>query len=120
MVLIRSGRDRSIENDLARAYRLEAVSGDPIPLLHARMQVFRIRDGRSVGQLVSALSSDGRVISAQPNFLYRHQGQESETKSSGMQYSVEKLGLPSAHKLSQGRGVVVAVINSAIDASIRI
>jgi subtilisin family serine protease len=117
MVLIRSSRDRSIENDLARTYQLDAISGDPIPLLDARMQVFRIRGNRQVSQLVSALSSDGRVISAQPNFLYRHQGQASDAEPSVKQYSAEKLGLTSAHKLAQGRGVVVAVIDSAIDAS---
>jgi subtilisin family serine protease len=117
MALINSDSDRSIEADLARAHQLDPVRGDPIPLLDARMQVFHIRGGRPVNQVVSALSSDGRVISAQPNFLYRHQGQSGAARPAGGQYSAEKLGLPSAHKLSQGRGVVVAVIDSAIDAS---
>lgn len=117
VALIRSSENRSVEEDVARAYRLDLIRGDPIPLLDARMQVFRIRGGRSVSQAASALSSDRRVFSVQPNFLYQHQGQAGDGEPASRQYSLEKLGVPQAHKLSQGRGIVVAVIDSAIDAT---
>jgi subtilisin family serine protease len=117
LVLIRSSGENTIESDLAQTYGLDPVSNAPLPLLDARMQLYHIRGSRSVGQLVAALRVDSRVLSAQPNFLYRHQGQESAAAPSSVQYSIEKLRLPSAHKLSQGRGVLIAVIDSAIDAN---
>ena len=68
--------------------------------------------------MIAALQADPRVLSVQPNFLYRHQGvpaQEADEEPVAPQYDHDMLQLAPAHALAKGRGVTVAVIDSAID-----
>jgi subtilisin family serine protease len=117
VVLIRNDQQDTLEDDLAQAGSLERRGAHGLALLNARLQVYHIPDDRSIGQVMAALSADPRIISVQPNYLYRHQKADDAGTPAVMQYSSSKLALPEAHRLAQGRGVVVAVIDSAVDSS---
>jgi subtilisin family serine protease len=66
--------------------------------------------------MIGQLETDSVVASAQPNYLFSLQ--QSETKSEGdpAQYELAKLRLPQAHAIAKGDNVLVAVIDSGVDA----
>ncbi len=69
--------------------------------------------------MVRALESDRLVASAQPNYLFTLQQDSSKAAPEGdaAQYELAKLHLPQAHALAKGDNVLVAVIDSGIDAN---
>jgi subtilisin family serine protease len=116
LTLIRSSLDASVEAELAEAHRLERVASDNVPLLNARMQIYRIKDRRTIKQTIAELVTDRRVMTVQPNYIYRHQGAaEGAVPPENPKYDRAKLHLGAAHRLAKGKGVLVAVIDSAID-----
>ena len=138
--------DLQIER-LLRANRLARTNngGERIGLVNARVFRFRITDGRPVPAVIAALARDAGVLSAQPNYLFAlGQGQtiadeppqsaaatpydpasvapQSEAAPAvasfgPLQYALRKLRLDQAHQMSRGDQVLVAVIDSRIDAS---
>src|SRR5690606_17342146 len=72
-----------------------------------------IPDGRNVAAVIRSLEADTNILSVQPN--YRYMLQQSKT-GEGIQYAVEKLRLARAHEIARGDRVLVAVIDSGIDA----
>ena len=118
LTLIRSNQETSVEAELAKSHRLDQANGEAVPLLDARMQLYRIKDNRTVEQVVAELVTDPRVMAVQPNFIYRHQAGEDAAKAADAgKYDHVKLRLGEAHQTAKGRGVLVAVIDSAIDGS---
>jgi Subtilase family len=81
---------------------------------------FQLPPGRQVSAVVRALEAE-RVGIASPNYVYQLiQETASDTQSpagSPEQYTVEKLRLVEVHKTATGRGVLVAVIDSKVDAN---
>jgi hypothetical protein len=98
---------------LAQQYRLTRIASDDLALI-GPVHRFRITDGRSVSSVVRRLESDRRVASAQPNFLFTLQQPAART-AAPPQYGLDKLRLPDAHRVSRGREVLIAVIDSGID-----
>jgi subtilisin family serine protease len=86
---------------------------------------WRIPDRRPVPAVVRLLQVERIVLAAQPNYLYRLQDeaaardQPSAPVAEGDpgQYAVAKLHLPQAHVLAKGEKVLVAVIDSGVDAT---
>lgn len=118
LVLIDQGQPATLEDDLARQYRLRRVNGQVLTLIAARAQLYAIRDGRTVAAVVSALAGDPRVRLAQANFSYRRQGETGKsTPPEAPQYALAKISIAPAHELALGRGVRIAVIDSGIDAA---
>ncbi|ABE63436.1 peptidase S8 and S53, subtilisin, kexin, sedolisin [Nitrobacter hamburgensis X14] len=104
---------------LARRHRLERMASQNFPLTGSTVSLFRIVGRRTVGQVQAELRADAAVRSAQPNFRYVLQDQKTTgavTEGDPAQYALAKLRLPEAHALAHGKGIVVAVIDSAIDA----
>jgi len=117
-VLIGQNQPQSVDSAVAQAYGLTILSVFPIALLDGRLVRFRIPAGRTVAQLIATLLTDPRIDAAQPNNLYMTVVKKSKRTARGpVQYSLAKLGLARAHKLSQGQGVTVAVIDTGMDAS---
>jgi hypothetical protein len=87
------------------------------------LSLLRISDQRSVTTVLRALAGEGVVAWAQPNYLYTTQ--ESPQASAAAtsravepaQYALAKLRLPQAHELAKGDKVLIAVIDSTIDAA---
>jgi len=83
----------------------------------------KIPDGRSVRDVIRSLQ--GLVQFVQPNFSYSTQEAEARSeaapaapdeKGPHWQYALAKLNLPEAHALAKGDRVLIAVIDSGIDA----
>ena len=73
VVLINQDQPASVEADLAGQYGLDQLGTEAIPLLAARVALFRIRDRRPEQQVIAAMTGDGRVREVQLNYRYRRQ-----------------------------------------------
>ena len=105
-----------IEAAIARDLGLAATPAVTSPLLGVKVVRMRIPDGRLIGGIIAALQSDARVVSAQPNFVYRAV-QAATAGARVPQYVPGKLHLDAAHAVALGRNVTIAVIDTAIDSS---
>lgn len=103
----------------AKRLGLTVVSAQTSALTGGTLYHFGLPPGRQVADVVRSLESE-RVGIAAPNYVYRIvQDTASDTQSaagSPDQYTVEKLRLTEVHKVATGREVMVAVIDSKIDA----
>ena len=65
------------------------------------------------------MAATARVASVQPNYLFTMQQDAAKAPSEGdaAQYELAKLHLPQAHALAKGDNVLVAVIDSGVDAN---
>jgi subtilisin family serine protease len=98
---------------LARRHRLNREESQVFSLSGTTMFRWTIPDGRNVAAVIRDLEADSNILSVQPNYRYMLQQSKS---GDGVQYAVEKLRLQSAHSLALGKRVLVAVIDSGIDA----
>jgi subtilisin family serine protease len=123
LVVFRPGvGDRQIAA-LARRQKLEPAQYRDIALLGQRVYRLRFFDDRPLESVLKALAREPAVASIQPNYIYAlaqdaapaPQGPpESATPAS---YASAMLHLPEAHRVANGKGVRVALIDSAIDPS---
>jgi subtilisin family serine protease len=105
-------------NVVARRLQLTLLETQSFTLTGRTLQRWRIGSGNSVRTTLQGLSPYSRVAAAQPNFLYGFgQAQPPAQSDAGAQYVVPKLHLLEAHKITNGDDVLVAVIDSKIDAS---
>lgn len=116
LVTVRQASGENVDAAVARRFGLTIASRSRLGSLGARLVRFRIPDGRSVAKVVAALKRDRRVSAPQPNYYYRRQGEVATFKATSLQYALAKVDVPSAHALSQGRGVRIAIIDSGVDA----
>ena len=92
-----------------------------LPLINTLVYQFRITDQRAVAAVLGGLRGDPRLIAAQPNYLYTLNGdrgaeaEAAQADAEPVQYVVAKLHLQRAHTLATGRGVLIAVVDTAID-----
>jgi thermitase len=106
---------------VAAAYRL-----NPAPLdQFGTRSIYRLRiaDGVTPPNKATALSSDARVIAAEPNYL----GQTPEGRAKSIwaggdssgeytaQWAPAKIGLPEAHQSNRGGSTVVAILDTGVD-----
>jgi hypothetical protein len=101
---------------IARKYRLTRLDVQDFTMTRHRLARLRINDGRPVGTVIRSLQSDARILGAQPNYLYAMQ-QAAVSEADPLQYALAKLHLPEAHALAKGEHVLVAVVDTAIDAA---
>jgi subtilisin family serine protease len=114
---------------IARRLRLTILDRSRIELLSTELVRARIPRGSSVPATIRALRAQ-QVAAAQPNFRYRLQDAAAPaTKDdagvagippadlASAQYTPGKLNLSDAHAIARGRAVLVAVIDSGVDAS---
>jgi subtilisin family serine protease len=111
--------DDARADETARNHRLARVESQNFPLVGSTLTLFRINDGRSIETVRAELAADANVRSVQPNFRYLLQDQKSAlvpAEGDPAQYALAKLRLPQAHSLARGDGIIIAVIDSGIDA----
>ncbi len=103
---------------LQRRHRLTRIDSQAFQLSGTTMFRWRFPDRRSVGAVVRALEADGIVAAAQPNYVFSVQQDAAAAarKGDAAQYELAKLRLPQAHAIAIGDGVLVAVIDSGVDA----
>jgi subtilisin family serine protease len=114
---IDGARSEAQIDELARHHGLARIGSQHFPLIDATIGLFRITDRRSVATVSRELAADVNFHSVQPNFRYVLQDQKAApTEGDPAQYALAKLRLPEAHMLAHGANVIVAVIDSGIDA----
>jgi len=107
--------------EIARRYDLTQLEVQRLPLIGATFYRWRLSGRRSVADTVGALEDERIVMSAQPNYIFTLQ--EAVTKSASgtqgdaAQYVLEKLQIDRAHQIATGKNVLIAVIDSEIDAN---
>jgi subtilisin family serine protease len=98
-------------DDIAGQYGLTRLSDMVIYPIDLRVVNYGISGGQTLPDLLPVLQADPRLEAAQFNYVY-------ESSASGKnQYALKHLKIAEANKISHGEGVVVAVIDSAIDIS---
>ena len=106
---------------MARQHRLTRMESQEFALMGRKLFRWRINDGRPVAIVIRTLMADARIIAAQPNYLYRLQEDASAgakaAQTDSAQYALAKLRLPQAHAMSKGESVIVAMIDTAVDAA---
>ncbi len=104
---------------LQTRFRLTRLDSQSFQLTGTTLYRWRIPNNVSVPRAVQALGGDARVTSVQPNYLFTMQDGEAKSTSEGdpAQYELAKLHLPQAHALAKGDKVLVAVIDSGVDAN---
>jgi len=71
IAVFRSSRPEGAEKKVAKGHRLEFVRWLDIGLTNGRAALYRIMDGRSPAEVLSALKRDPHVSAAQRNKRYR-------------------------------------------------
>jgi subtilisin family serine protease len=101
---------------LARDHGLRRVDGWAIQSLDVYCVVYAVPAGRDVGALLATLRADSRVDLAQRMNTFVTQGAKYDDPYAGLQSAAAVLEVEEAHALATGRGVSVAIIDSAIEA----
>jgi subtilisin family serine protease len=103
----------------ARKLGLTTVDSKSFSLTGGTLVHFRIADGRPVPDVIRALEAE-KIGIAQPNYVFKLQQSTSlaalTTQGPPSQYVANKLRLSEVHRISIGSDVLVAVIDSEIDA----
>ncbi|HEV8689562.1 MAG TPA: S8 family serine peptidase [Ideonella sp.] len=111
------GARRRIAASLARQHGLTLATDWPMPLLGLHCFVLNLPGGlgdQAPEQVAEALSHDARVEWAQPMNIYSTRGHDDPLYS--LQPVAQAWHLTDLHRLSTGRNVRVAVIDSGVDA----
>ena len=113
---------RRLLNLVARQYSLRKVAEWPIDLLQMQCAVYEMPPGASREALLASLNADSRIRLAQPMQTFATQTLATQTLGGSpapepLSSQADSLGLHAAHRLAQGNGVRVAVIDTGVDAS---
>ena len=103
-------------NAIAARHAMTRMETRTFRLTGRRLFRWRIDGGTSVPDMIRSVAGESQVAGAQANFLFPL-AQEQLPQMNADQYAPERLNLPEAHKLATGSRVLVAVIDSGIDAS---
>jgi subtilisin family serine protease len=115
----RYGPTPSVErtlSELAHQHRLERVDGWTIRSLGVYCEVFAVPTGRSVDATIASLSNDPRVELVQRMNLFRTETARDDDPYADLQSAARQMDVEEAHELATGRGVSIAVVDSAVDA----
>jgi Subtilase family len=114
-----SSLSRRAVDDLARRHSLAHVDSQDIGLLGTTFHRWRITDRRSVSDVIRAIEAEGGASRVQPNYRYALQQSQAAAaeEAEALQYALVKLRLPQAHRVSTGDKVLIAVIDTSIDAA---
>lgn len=110
---------RRIAESVARAQGLSVQSGWPMPVIGVDCYVLRVPPGANVDEVVQRVAKDPRIEWAQPMNRFRALGTPPAAQESlyPLQPSAKLWQLDELHKVSTGRHVRVAVIDSGVDAA---
>ncbi len=101
---------------LSRQYSLRKVAEWPIDLLQMQCAVYEMPPGASREALLASLNADARIRLAQPLQTFATQTRGSNAVPDTVPAAVDSMSLHAAHRLAQGNGVRVAVIDTGVDA----
>jgi subtilisin family serine protease len=106
---------------VAERYALHALSSWPIEALAMHCVVYEIRDGRNIEEVLALLKSDPGVLLAQPLQEFRTLSEPAPAGYNDPLYDLQTnlaaLNVAQAQARSQGAGLKVALIDTAVDAA---
>ncbi|HXN80221.1 MAG TPA: S8 family serine peptidase [Steroidobacteraceae bacterium] len=108
---------------VAAAYSLHEIASWPIKALSMHCVVFEITNGQPVAEVLAELSRDPRVMLAQPLQEFHTLTDTHLTGGSyndplyDLQTNLVTLGIARAHERTQGAGVRIALIDTAVDSA---
>jgi hypothetical protein len=125
LLTVAPGMEIAALNAMVRQHRLTHMESQDFALTGRKLFRGRIDDGRPVPLVIQTLKADPRILAAQPNYLYALQEDapaevkpdQPAAQAESPQYALAKLRLPQAHAIAKGDSVVVAVIDTSIDAA---
>jgi Subtilase family len=107
-------------NQVARRYELTQLETQSFPLLGTSLYRWRLGGGRTVANTVRALGGERIVANVQPNYIFTLQEETAKIaagpQGDAAQYVLVKLQSAQAQQIATGKDVLVAVIDSEIDA----
>ena len=118
--LKRRGYRGSLETErlldqIAEQYELERVEGWPIRSLGVYCEVFGVREDQKVEGVVDRLAEDPRVDSAQAMNTFEVLAGRYDDPYFDLQEGMHTLNVEPAHQWASGKGVRVAVVDTAVD-----
>src|SRR5580698_5879593 len=120
VVAFAAGTPPQAITQFAGRYNLTQVETQNFALIGTSLYRWRIGGGRSVSSIVQALGSENIVASVQPNYRFVTQDEADKPAATAQgdtsQYVLTELQAAQAQKLATGKNVVIAVIDSEIDA----
>ena len=100
---------------LAHEHDLRRVDGWAIQSLDVYCEVLTVPEGRDVEEILDALNEDSRVDLAQQMNLFSTQTARYDDPYLELQSAATAMDVERAHELATGRGVSIAIIDSAVD-----
>ncbi len=100
---------RALGND----YHLQPVAAWPINLLHLQCAVFALPAGLTRAAMLARLQGDARVALAEPLQEYSVRTAQVDPYA-GVQSGNERMDISQAHRMSRGRGVRIALIDTGL------
>jgi subtilisin family serine protease len=104
-----------ILTQLAHEHGLRRVEGWPIQSLDVYCEVLTVPEDADVTDVLEALSRDSRVDLAQRMNLFNTQATRYDDPYLELQSAATTMDVERAHELATGRGVSIAIIDSAVD-----
>jgi hypothetical protein len=105
---------------IARRYELTQLDSQSFALLGTSLYRWRLGGGRTVANTVRALGGERVVASVQPNYVFTLQEETAKIaagpQGDAAQYVLAKLQSAQAQQVATGKDILVAVIDSEIDA----
>jgi subtilisin family serine protease len=102
---------------LAREHDLARVDGWPIQSLDVYCEVLEVPADRDVDAIIAKLAADPRVELVQRMNRFSTQTTAYDDPYLDLQTAAAELEIEPAHRLATGRGISIAIIDSAIDAN---
>lgn len=114
--LARSARER-LARRIARKYGLTLIDNYPMPMIGVDCFIMAVPPGRSTDAAIEQVSRDALVAWSQPVTLFQTQSAPAAHNDPlyPAQPTAHQWQLAELHRVSTGRGIKVAVIDSAID-----
>jgi subtilisin family serine protease len=106
---------RRVAAELAAAHGLRLLDSWPMPAIGVDCFIMEDDSGAPLERVLAALARDARVDWAQP--LAQYQGMQGADPLYPLQPAAQTWHLAELHRASTGRNVVVAVVDSSVDAS---
>jgi Subtilase family len=104
-------------DDIAARHNMTRLQTTTIRLTGRTLHVWRVDNGASVADMIcNVCTTERQIAGAQPNYLFTPAQDQQEPVNSA-QHAPEKLKLVDAHRLADGNKVLVAVIDSEVDAN---
>ena len=105
-----------ILDEIAARHAMTRLETQTFRLTGRTLHRWRIDGASSAPDMIRNIVGERQVAGAGLNYIYRL-GQQSAGQLNSDQYAPQKLNLPEAHRLARGGRVLIAVIDSEVDAA---